>query len=776
MFRVLLTLGVVLALSPLTPALGFIADFFDGDASGNAVYEDMAIRPEAIWDAASGKTIVAYQGFGMHPFVAAYDHETGEWEGPYQVGTNPLDEDAHGGPSLVVDAEGYIHVFYGAHGSSLLQARSTQPHDISSWENLGVMRAQWRSGETTVTGVIPATYPQPFLGSDDLIRLFYRSSANGYWYSVVSTNGVGIWTDRETVLQGDVTREWFYANFTQGADGDIHNAFLIRDFAEAPASSDYFIRRNAYYMREDAGSGEWLTAAGESVPTTMTREAIDASCTVYNSGAEYLNQVVVRDSVDGPCVLFVSGSHEPVPSYTWKFTRWSSDESTWTTPVDIVSTDHFFDAGTFQVLPDGTIEAFLTTGGFPDENATLVEAFLAARGGDIVRYTSENDGASFQKRETLKASPGPWARYNDPQIVDSYDGGPRVFFSEWNNNFANYVHKVFLWGDDGFAQREFTPASERLAGANRVGTAVEVSKEAFPSGSSSVLIASRDNFPDALCGAPLAHSLRSPVLLTSPRSLEASVTEEIRRLWGPKRMLGEMKAIVLGGEAAVSRDVYKQLESLLGSKNVSRLDGSNRYETAIKIQQKLAKLRGAPRTVVIASGLNFPDALAISPIAARKNMPILLTDPAKLTAVTANAITSVGASSTIIVGGPAAVSESVEASVAPLTPDTEPLRLGGDNRWETAYLIDKYALDNGFSLERFVVCTGENFPDALTGGVLAARLNAPLLLTATEWFSPETAALLSTPTPDTLKWYVLGSDVAVAPDVANEIALLLMSD
>lgn len=773
MLRVLLVLGVVTLLVPLTPALGFVADFFDGSASGNAVYEDMAIRPEAIYDAVTGKTIVAYQGFGMHPFVAAYDQDTGEWEGPYQVGTNPLDDDAHGGPSLVIDADGYIHVFYGAHGVSMMQARSTLPHDISAWDDLGTIRAEWRSGETTVTGVIPATYPQPFLTADGMLRLFYRSSWNGYWYSVVSTDGAGVWTGQETVLQGDSTKEWFYANFSQSAGGDIHNVFLMRDFAEAPASSDYFIRRNAYYMREDAATGEWLTAAGESAPTTMTREAVDASCTVYNSGVEYLNQVVVRDSGDGPCVLFVTGSHEPTPTYTWQFTRWSSDDATWTAPVDIVETDHFFDAGTFQVLPDGTIEAFLTTGGVPDENATLSDVFLAARGGDIVRFTSSNGGASFQRRETLKSSPGPWARYSDPQIVEGYDDGPRVFFSEWNNDFANYMHKVFLWGDDGFVQREFTPESVRLAGANRTETAIEVSKEAFPSGASTVLIASRDNFPDALCGAPLAHAVRGPVLLTSPRSLDASVTEEIRRLWGKTPTPGTMKAIVLGSDKAVSSDVFGQLQSLLGWNNVSRLGGLTRYETSIKIQQKLATVRGVPTTIVVASGLNFPDALAISPVAARKNMPILLTDPSSLTTVTADAIVSVGASATVIVGGEAAVSESVEASLAALTPEKPPLRLGGDDRWETAKVIDDYALSQGLSLERFVLCTGENFPDALTGGVLAARLNAPMLLTNSEWLPQPTASILITRRPHTLTWYVLGSDTAVSPYVVNRIASYL---
>ncbi|PKQ20552.1 MAG: hypothetical protein CVT66_04370 [Actinobacteria bacterium HGW-Actinobacteria-6] len=759
------TFTLVIALGFPSSAAAFMAEFFDADASGNAVYEDMVIRPEAVYDAATGKTLVAYQGWGMNPFIAAYDDVSKTWEGPYQLGVNPLDDDAHGGPSIIIDGGGYIHAFYGSHGASLLHARSISPHDISAWENLGAVLVETQSVDSTVTTVerAPATYPQPVLQADGTIRLFYRGFASGdtygQWYSAVATDGLGVWTQRESVLMGKRNVEGWYVNFCPTSDGDVLTTFLFRDLAAS--GSDYFIRRNVYFMRRDGETGLWQNALGEPVPDDRSKASLDATCLVYDSGTQYVNQVVVRDSEDGPCILFVSGSETPRPSYDWKFIRWSSEDGTWTAPTTIVHTDHLFDAGTFQVLPDGEIEAFLTVGGTPDENSSLAEAFLAARGGDIVRFTSKDGGASFRQQQTLKASPGAWARYNDPQIVDSYEGGPRVFFSEWNNDFANYVHKVFLWGDDGFAGREFTPESERLAGINRVGTAVEVSKETFSSGASTVVIASKANFPDALCGAPLAHSLKAPIILTDPRSLEASAAEEITRL-------GATKAVLLGSESALSAAVASQVSAILGKpRTVKRLGGTNRYETAVLIQREMAAVRGVPARVVVASGVDFPDALAISPLAAKKNMPILLTHPTVLTPVTADAIAASGATSAIIVGSDAAVSVSVAISVSALTPWVS--RLGGDDRWQTARIIGEYAQTQGMSLERFVVCTGENFPDALAGGVLAARVNGLLLLTEADALPSATSSLLN-PMPDTIRWYILGADSAVSANVANDIA------
>lgn len=769
--RQLITIVTVLVVALLVPARapGFIVEFFDGDASGNAVYEDMVIRPEAIYDASMGKTIVAYQGRGLHPYVAAYDHATQTWQGPYQAGVNPLTSDAHGGPSLIVDADGYVHIFYGAHLGSVLHARSTAPHDISAWEDLGPLMMESESEESTAPVIVPATYPQPILDPDGRMRLFYRSTAkdstDGYWYSMLATGGIGPWGSRETVLQGIPGSEGWYASFEPAPSGDVDCAFLFRDFAAS--STDYFIRRNVYYMRRDTMTGTWCNVRGESVPETRTKEALDATCRAYDSGESYVNEVVVREGADGPLILFVQGTETPRPSYEWRFVRWSSEDDTWTAPVTITATDHLFDAGTFQVLPDGTIEAFLTTGGFPDETATLASASLAARGGDIVRYVSADGGATFVKDQTLKASPGAWSRYNDPQIVSGYNDGPRVFFSEWNNDFANYVHKVYLWGDDGFAGREFTPQSKRLAGTNRVGTAVEVSAQTFVSGAQTVVIASKSNFPDALCGAPLAYSLRAPILLTDSRSLDASAAEEITRLRASR-------AIILGSASAISTGVASEVARTLALPGtVKRLGGSTRYETAVLIQRELAATRGVPERVVIASAADFPDALAVSPLASRKNMPIILTDPSKLMTATADAIAESGATGAIIVGGAAAVSEAVEASVTALAPWVT--RLGGDDRWHTARIIDEYSLSRGMSLERFVLCTGENFPDALAGGVFAARMNAPLLLTQRDRLTPATAGLL-VPRPDTLWWYVLGSDSAVSPDVANEVAARLFEE
>ncbi|MDP2624260.1 MAG: cell wall-binding repeat-containing protein, partial [Actinomycetota bacterium] len=195
----------------------------------------------------------------------------------------------------------------------------------------------------------------------------------------------------------------------------------------------------------------------------------------------------------------------------------------------------------------------------------------------------------------------------------------------------------------------------RLAGSNRYATAVEISKYGFPGTADTVIIATGLGFADALAGGPAAVSLNGPVLLTDPNNLPAVVSAEITRL-GPSRV------IVVGGTAVVSNTVVTQLEAL--APDVDRIAGPNRYETAVAISLE-AFAAGAARAYV-ATGLNFPDALAGAAAAGFYESPILLVPGTSLPGAVAAEITRLGATTIVILGGTAVVSSSVETDLETL--------------------------------------------------------------------------------------------------------------
>jgi putative cell wall-binding protein len=135
-----------------------------------------------------------------------------------------------------------------------------------------------------------------------------------------------------------------------------------------------------------------------------------------------------------------------------------------------------------------------------------------------------------------------------------------------------------------------------------------------------------------------------------------------------------------------------------------------------------AKL-GTVTTIVVASGMNYPDALSAAPLAAAKGWPILLTRVSALPSVTAVCVARLGATSSLIVGGVSVVDGGVEARLP------VPTRKGGANRYETCALIADYALSLGMTYDALGVTVGTNFPDALAAGPMIASKNGILLLT-----------------------------------------------
>ena len=120
----------------------------------------------------------------------------------------------------------------------------------------------------------------------------------------------------------------------------------------------------------------------------------------------------------------------------------------------------------------------------------------------------------------------------------------------------------------------------RLSGDTRLDTMKAISAAGFDK-ADTVIIASASNFPDALSATSLAGYYDAPVLLTDKDSLSSQTKSEIERL-------GATKAIIAGGDAAVSKDTENQIKAISNMK-VERLSGSTRYETSLAIYKSLSQ-------------------------------------------------------------------------------------------------------------------------------------------------------------------------------------------
>jgi|GEM_PF-1283846 len=266
----------------------------------------------------------------------------------------------------------------------------------------------------------------------------------------------------------------------------------------------------------------------------------------------------------------------------------------------------------------------------------------------------------------------------------------------------------------GRVDTETIVSSHRLAGKDRYETSIEIAKAGWVQ-ADTVILASGEQFADALSAGPLAKKYNAPILLTSSESIGVDTLKEIASLH-PK------KIIIIGGNGAISSNVEDKIKAA-GYADIDRIGGKDRFETSVMVAKRL----GETHKAVIVSGKSYPDALSIAPIAAKLGMPILLTDKNVLSDEVKQYIESNSINQTYIVGGEGVLSPIIEQSVP------SPIRLGGTDRYATNAVVMKQ-FDEVINFDNVYLAKGEGpngdeFADALSGTALASETSSPVLLT-----------------------------------------------
>jgi putative cell wall-binding protein len=313
-----------------------------------------------------------------------------------------------------------------------------------------------------------------------------------------------------------------------------------------------------------------------------------------------------------------------------------------------------------------------------------------------------------------------------------------------------------------------TVTVEIVAGATRYHTAVTASARAFPSGADCVVIATGANWPDALGGGALASAVAGPILLTETGRLPDPVAAEIARL-------GATRAYVLGGKGAVDDAVFDALEDLLGAGNVTRIGGADRFETAnlvsVAAVNEMKAGAGFDGTAFVATGANFPDALAAAPLSVAKGWPLFLAGPNGLSAATTSAMAACGITDVIVLGGTGVVSGTVESGLKTTYGNGNVTRLYGASRYHTAAAVAAYGCNAaGLSWDGLAIATGTDFPDALAGGVLQGVRGSVMLLTDRTLLSAPTASALGGNKSSIEHVTFLGGTGAVSQSVRDAVA------
>ena len=173
-------------------------------------------------------------------------------------------------------------------------------------------------------------------------------------------------------------------------------------------------------------------------------------------------------------------------------------------------------------------------------------------------------------------------------------------------------------------------------------------------------------------------------------------------------------------------------------------------------------------TVIVATMDSYYDALTAASLAGVKNCPILLTDPETLSPETASLIGRLGASKAYIVGGPSAVSPSVERQVSDLSGVNEVERLWGDYARDTAMAIYREGTREGAWGDTAIVCTVNSYLDGLAASSYSFAKGAPIFLVNSDLVL-ENDALSAIASGGFKKVIVMGGTSAVSSAIGTQL-------
>ena len=290
---------------------------------------------------------------------------------------------------------------------------------------------------------------------------------------------------------------------------------------------------------------------------------------------------------------------------------------------------------------------------------------------------------------------------------------------------------------------------QRIAGNDRIDTSISASNKGWSS-ADTVILDELSDYPDAIAATPLAVKLDAPILLTKGTALDSRVISEMQRLKAKK-------VILLGGTGCLTSAIETKLKEL--KLPYERIGGYDRYETSTLIALQLQS-----DSVIVAYGDDFPDALASASFAGIRQIPIVLINKTLPQSV-ANYFKTQKPSNVIVVGGEAVVPTGLLSSKGIVIEK----RLGGIDLYDTSAIIYDYSKTSYTSPDIFIA-SGEDFPDAMVGTVVASKSKAPLLITRTNTIpTPIYSILTSRINQSCGVVYILGGTSVVSADNSNSI-------
>lgn len=392
---------------------------------------------------AAGKTHVAWQDVSQRGFeikIRTFDHEAHQWSPSYTIGEA---FDNHGGPAMVIDSKGYLHVVYYPHSHPMRYRKSVRPHDASEWSE------EIQFGERL-------TYPTLVIGPDDTLYMTARCRGEDkktkWTLQFFSKPDGGDWSAPTPLIEPS---EALYAQYQVAlAWGPDHKTLHLstRLYGDMPRWG-YLVG----YMKSTDFGKTWQRFDGTPIPLPANKETLDPVEVTsreqranYESASSLYCGAIAVDAQNTPHILYNTLPPDaarvrqtwigtPNKNGGWKKTLLNDK-------IDVLPEGWGLAMGAGLVISEGQMTAVLLMA--DDSNETTL---WGAPSSQVVWARSTDSGQTFESEIISRQNtPGPnWLpNIEKPTGFNQVAADPNVNYLSGErgvNNHAILTNNVYLW-------------------------------------------------------------------------------------------------------------------------------------------------------------------------------------------------------------------------------------------------------------------------------------------------------------------------------------------
>jgi hypothetical protein len=308
--------------------------------------------------------------------VASVDHATGETERATLHAGYEMDD--HDAPSLYVDREDRLVVFYTEHGGpDIRYRRSEEPESVTDFGD-----------EQVIAPSTGHTYPNPVrLADRDRLFLFYRNEPRDLAF-VTSEDDGRTWSEERELVVTDTWRGWGWVYFKISTDGDGRVDVAMSHCTAATVSIHRDVR-HAWFDGEGvhAAGGETL-AEGEDLPLRLKDAPV-----IYDSHENWYDAWVWDCETFGDQPAIVYADFRDVDDHRYRYARWTGEE--WTDTEITPAGSHITDGNRERYYSGGIAldanEPGVCYASVGDHDGSRLQRWETADGGASWRYTDLTD-------------------------------------------------------------------------------------------------------------------------------------------------------------------------------------------------------------------------------------------------------------------------------------------------------------------------------------------------------------------------------------------------